>query len=531
MTIKPTKYGCVIYLRVSSVEQAEEINLHSQEMKCREYAQQNGLHVVRVFIDPGKTGRNINRKAFQEMLVYCRHHRNELRAVVTFAVDRWARDVGGWAATQHTLDDLGIDFHSVHERIDKSASGRLMGNVHSSFAQYFSDALSEKMSNVIRHRLSRGLFPWKAPLGYKNLIHDRDKRPASGANIVPDPARAPLIRAGFAAVASGLRSIESVRHEVNDLGLRTAKGARVSSETFHRILRCELYAGWIVSGATRVRGVHEAIISEETFQDVQEVLGGKNPDKAPNRKAREDFALRQFVTCANCGRGLTAGYVQGKKAKFAFYWCYNRDCKAVHISKKNLEEQFVSLLGMHQPTQRALLKEIPELAAGRWAAMRDRLTNEARLLSQTKAEKGRLNTQATEKMLRGVITEEQYKAFTETNERELTRLEQRVKQLESERQTLAELTEKTKEEIVDLVSAWTRGTLTQKLDMQRGLFGSHLAYSKKEGFLNTQNFLLMNEIRKVLVENAQDTSESEDFSGEANEEEQPLEEIGVSDGI
>jgi hypothetical protein len=113
----------------------------------------------------------------------------------------------------------------------------------------------------------------------------------------------------------------------------------------------------------------------------------------------------------------------------------------------------------------------------------------------------------------------------------LQQLEQRVKQLESERQTIAELTEKTKEEIVDLVGAWTRGTLTQKLDLQRGLFGSHLAYDKKEGFLNTENFLLMDEIRKVLVENTQDTSESGDFSGEANEEEQPLEEIGVSDGI
>ena len=163
--------------------------------------------------------------------------------------------------------------------------------------------------------------------------------------------------------------------------------------------------------------------------------------------------------------------------------------------------------------------------------MRDRLTDEARLLSQAKTEKERLNTQATEKMLRGVITEDQYKAFTDANECELTQLENRVRQLEPERQTLAELTEKTKEEIVDLVAAWTRGTLTQKLDLQRGLFGSHLAYDKKEGFLNTQNFLLMDEIQKVLVENEQDTSGSEDFSGQANEEEQPLEEIGVSDGI
>jgi hypothetical protein len=133
-------------------------------------------------------------------------------------------------------------------------------------------------------------------------------------------------------------------------------------------------------------------------------------------------------------------------------------------------------------------------------------------------------------MLRGLVTEAQYTAFIESNQQELSRLEERVKLLESERQTLAELTEKTKEEIVDLVGAWTRGTLTQKLDLQRGLFGSHLAYCKKSGFLNTQNFLLMDEIQKVLVQYEQDTSGSEYFSREGNEEEQPLEEIGVSDG-
>lgn len=92
-------------------------------------------------------------------------------------------------------------------------------------------------------------------------------------------------------------------------------------------------------------------------------------------------------------------------------------------------------------------------------------------------------------MLRGVITEEQYTAFTQSNERELKKLEERVRLLESERQTLAELTEKTKEEIVDLVGVWTRGTLTQKLDLQRGLFRFSSGLLQKIGLFEHPKFL------------------------------------------
>jgi site-specific DNA recombinase len=240
MAIIRQKYGCVIYLRVSSVKQVEEINLESQEARCREYAKQHGLHVVRVFTDAGKTGRNVNRKAFKELLANCRKHREELSACVCYDVSRWARDVAGWATTVHTLEDLGIQFHSVLERIDSSASGKFMGNIHAAQSQHFSDLLSEKMQSVIRSRVERGLFPWKAPLGFINLVKGRDARPENGANIAPDPQRAPLIKAAFEMIAGGLHSVESVRKQINLLGLRTTGCAAVPEETFRRMLRNEL---------------------------------------------------------------------------------------------------------------------------------------------------------------------------------------------------------------------------------------------------------------------------------------------------
>jgi DNA invertase Pin-like site-specific DNA recombinase len=104
-------------------EQADEQNLDAQEKHCREYAKQKSLDVLQVFVDGGKTGRNVNREAFKSLLTFCRQNKHKLRAVVCYDVSRWACSVAGWATTIDTLDDLCLEFHSVLERVDQTASG------------------------------------------------------------------------------------------------------------------------------------------------------------------------------------------------------------------------------------------------------------------------------------------------------------------------------------------------------------------------------------------------------------------------
>lgn len=262
--------------------------------------------------------------------------------------------MSGWTTTIETLDELGIEFHPVLEHVvGRSASDRYVANIHAAKAQHFSDLRSEKMQGVLKHRLSLGLFPHKAAVGYRNLVKGRDTRPDSGANIIPDREQAPLIAHAFQAVAAGLRSIEDVRKETIALGLCSASGREIPRQSFHNMLRNPIYAGWVVSGDIRVKGLHEPLVSRETFDAVQEVLNRKKPDKIPYKKVREDFPLRQFVACAKCGRGLTAGFAGGRSKPYPFYFCYTKGCRAVK---------------RHQPTQEALLKGLPELAAGRWAA-------------------------------------------------------------------------------------------------------------------------------------------------------------------
>jgi site-specific DNA recombinase len=533
MTRLPTnKTGCVVYLRVSSTEQADQANLNAQESHCREYAKQKGMTVLKVFLDPGKTGRNINREAFRSLLKFCRLNADKLRAVVCYDVSRWARSVAGWATTIDTLDDLGIEFHSVLERVDQSASGRYVANIHAASAQHFSDLLSEKMQGVLQHRLSQGLFPHKAPVGYRNLVKGRDERPASGVNIIPDPESVPLIVHAFNAVSAGLRPMEDVRKEVNALGLRTSSGRELPRQSFYNMLRNQIYAGWVVSGDLRVKGLHEPIVSQEVFDSVQEVLSGKKPDRKPYKKTREDFPLRQFVACAKCGRGLTAGFNRGRSKQYPFYFCYTRTCKAVSIRAEELHRLFKNLLERHQPTQEALLKGLPEMAAGRWAVLREGMAERQKKLTQRLHDITTQNNAALDKMLRGIITEKAYTNYVQPTTRELEQIEEQLAEIQKQRFTLEELTEQVKSEAIDLAGTWERGSFDTKLDLQRSLFGRYLYFEPKtvDPFLNQKNTLLSERLRLHFAEYEPDVYIPEGWVGESEPENEEVGQVGVGDG-
>jgi hypothetical protein len=60
---------------------------------------------------------------------------------------------------------------------------------------------------------------------------------------------------------------------------------------------------------------------------------------------------------------LTAGYARGRGGKqYARYWCWTKNCNAVGISRDGLENHFVSLFAMMQPTAEQIAK-LPDIAA------------------------------------------------------------------------------------------------------------------------------------------------------------------------
>lgn len=82
----------ILWARVSTKEQAEEgYSLDAQIKLLREYAQKNGLKIVKEFIVPESASGRQERKKFQEMLDYLESHPN-IKHVICEKVDRITRN-------------------------------------------------------------------------------------------------------------------------------------------------------------------------------------------------------------------------------------------------------------------------------------------------------------------------------------------------------------------------------------------------------------------------------------------------------
>ena len=88
----------------------------------------------------------------------------------------------------------------------------------------------------MRAAVAAGKFPFKAPLGYRNVAGGRE-----APNLMRGEVTAPFIEQAFELYGKSGHSAEDVRRTLNALGFRTAKGKEVPKQTFAAILRNPLY--------------------------------------------------------------------------------------------------------------------------------------------------------------------------------------------------------------------------------------------------------------------------------------------------
>ena len=163
--------------------------------------------------------------------------------------------------------------------------------------------------------------------------------------MVQDPERASLVTFAFQTYATGQHSKRDVLEMVTAQGLRMPNGKPLSKQTFDKMLKNEIYAGWIVSKkwGVRCKGNHTPLISEQTFAQVQALVSGRRNALTPHDRNNPDFSLRGFVKCAKCGKPMTGSWSSGRSKKYAYYRCQNH-CKGVSIRKSELEKLFVQYL-------------------------------------------------------------------------------------------------------------------------------------------------------------------------------------------
>ncbi len=327
----------VIYARVSSKEQEREgFSIPAQLRLLHDYAASNQITVVAEYIDV-ETAKQSGRSGFGEMVQYLRRARGGCQVVLVEKTDRLYRNLKDWV----TIDELDLEIHFVKEAVvlsrDSRSSEKFMHGIKVLMAKNYIDNLSEEVRKGMTEKAEEGIWPTKAPLGYRNVLREDGKHV-----IEQDPEVAPIIRQVFEWYGTGRYSLQDVTLMARDAGLSYGRtGASVPKSKIHKALRNPIYQGDVVWNGRTYRGIHEPLISQQLWEQVQDILSGR-PGK--HRHARRDFAFAGLMICGHCGCSITA---EMKKGRYVYYHCtgYRGKCGARYVREEVLEQQFTELLG------------------------------------------------------------------------------------------------------------------------------------------------------------------------------------------
>ncbi len=327
----------VAYARVSSKEQEKEgFSIPAQQKLLQGYAQSKGMRIVKEYIDV-ETAKQSGRTNFGEMVGYLKRHPN-IRIVVVEKTDRLYRNLKDWV----TLDELDIEIHLVKEGIvlsrDSKSSEKFVHGIKVLMAKNYIDNLSEEARKGQQEKAEQGIWPAKAPLGYRNVTGIDGKKV-----IEADPATAGTITHLFGWYATGTLSLKEAAVQARAAGLvHRRTGGTLPTSNIHWILRNRLYTGDFEWNGKRYKGRHQPLVTQELWDRVQGVLDGRNARKL--RHDKRDFAFSGLMSCGHCGCAMVG---ELKKGRYVYYHCtgYKGKCPEPYVREEVIAERFSQILG------------------------------------------------------------------------------------------------------------------------------------------------------------------------------------------
>lgn len=333
----------VIYCRVSTREQVELGNsLATQEKVCKEYAIKNGFTVVEIFKEKGESAKNANRTELTRLLDYCTNKKHGIKAVIAYKVDRIARNIDDYRYIRVLLKRYCVEIKSTSEYFEDTPAGRFMENIIANVAQFDNDVRTERSVGGMRDAIREGRYVWMAPFGYTNT------RINGKSNISPDE-HADVVRMTFEEVAKNEESVDVIRKKMFRYGLCSREGKQFSRGYLYRLLKNEIYAGWISKFGERHKGLFDPIVSEELFDQVQRVLKQKKRRSKIYQKENPDFPLRRFVQHP-CGIKATGYWAKGSTKRYPYYRFIG--VRNSDTGKRVLENKYKAYLNKYSLTKR-----------------------------------------------------------------------------------------------------------------------------------------------------------------------------------
>ena len=154
----------VIYARYSSDNQRKE-SIEGQLRECQEYAERNGITILRSYIDRALSAKTDHRPEFQRMIQDS--GKGVFDAVLVWKLDRFSRDCFDSAHYKHILKKNGVKVISAKESISEGPEGIILEAMLEGMVEYYSAELAQKVNRGMHENALKGISNGGTiPLGY-----------------------------------------------------------------------------------------------------------------------------------------------------------------------------------------------------------------------------------------------------------------------------------------------------------------------------------------------------------------------------
>ena len=287
----------IAYCRKSTDEKEKQmLSIDQQISELKEFAQRENLEILE-FLTEAQSAKIPGRPVFNSLMH--RIEKGEISGIVSWNPDRLARNSVDGGKIIYLLDlgklqSLKFPTHWF----ENTPQGRFMLSIAFGQAKYYIDNLSQNVLRGLKYKVKRGIWPARAPWGYRN---DRNTR-----GIVIHPHEAEVIKGAFELYATGKYALIDIGKYFYEHGIKNkVSGWYPNDSNLRRILMRPLYYGAMVFKRELYEGIHEPIVSKTLFDQVQKMIIQRGWYHQYKSK-RYDFAFTGFIKCAYCGCSITA---------------------------------------------------------------------------------------------------------------------------------------------------------------------------------------------------------------------------------
>ena len=334
-----------MYSRVSSEEQEKEgYSIPAQQKLLKQVRGPTtdppvwlSLWTIETAKKPGATGFQCDGGVLCRRIQKRRSPAERCRTLLVEKTDRLYRNLKDHV----TIDELKIDIHFVKEATvlspESHSSQKFMNGIKVLMAKQYIDNLSEETRKGLQEKAEQGIWPLRAPLGYRTIEAGNGKR-----GIEPDPDVAPLVAKLFEWYGTGRYTLDEVAEMAKDAGLLMPRTKRpLNRQKIHRVLGLHIYYGEFLWKGKRCKGVHQPLVTRELWDRTQAVLNERGAKKL--RKVKHKLAFSGLIECGHCGCALV-GEIQ--KKRYVYYHCsgFKGKCPEPYVREEVLEQKFTEII-------------------------------------------------------------------------------------------------------------------------------------------------------------------------------------------